>query len=225
MGRCCESIRRQGGLTRRCSFAAAATCGGNATAQRRVFKCGRDLPSADGRKSPRGDQCLPELTRGPCVSTSSPPRVACSARRSQDCANVSQRACRARPPPLSPCPSSLARCCGKCCWDSCDAPRYAAWVQTQPSNLGKLVTSAHSGRKAFMSARRLTVQAPPPNSAESAGLPPARVQRRSDLYGPDRGPRLHCQAGRGGYVQPPCPMPAPPPRTSWSFTAPTCISM
>src|SRR5262249_181824 len=91
MGRGCESIRRQGGLTRTCSFAVAVTCGGNATAQRRVFKCERDLPSAEGRKSPRDDQWRPELTGRSCVSTSSPPRAACSARRSQDCANVSQK--------------------------------------------------------------------------------------------------------------------------------------
>jgi hypothetical protein len=74
---------------RRCPFVVAVTCGGgNATAER---KRGRDLSSADGRQSHRGDQCLPELTGGPRFSNSPPSRAACSARRSQDCANVSQK--------------------------------------------------------------------------------------------------------------------------------------
>src|SRR5262249_36210857 len=106
-----------------------------------------------------------------------------------------------------------------------DAPRYAAWAQTQPSNLGNLVASGNRDAKAFMSARRHTVQAPRLTAPRKPSLPPgqrpAQNRRSKGLTG---GPRVHCQGGQGGYVRPPCPMPVPPPRTSWSFTAPTCTS-
>src|SRR5262245_63836410 len=52
---------------------------------------GRDPPSADDRDSPQDDQCVSEPTGRSCVSALSPPRAACSARRSQDCASVSQK--------------------------------------------------------------------------------------------------------------------------------------
>src|SRR5262249_49775894 len=85
-----EVVRASGaGLTRTCSF--AAMTGGRKRHDAMPSEGGRDLPPADGRDSPQDDQCVSEPTGRWCVSTSPPPRAACSARRSQDCASVSQK--------------------------------------------------------------------------------------------------------------------------------------
>src|SRR5437870_5758257 len=92
-----------------------------------------------------------------------------------------------------------------------DAPRYAAWVQTQPSNLGNLVTSGHRGRKSlYVGSATYGAGAAAHNSTEikpAAGQRPAQNRRSKGLTG---GPRVHCQEGQGGYVRPPCRTPRRP---------------
>src|SRR5262245_22889034 len=101
----------------------------------------RDPPSADDWDSPQDDQCVSEPTGRSRVSASSPPRAACSARRSQDCASVSQKGLS-----LSSTAARAIRKQSSALLRSMflglmfTRTRYARLTTTQPANLGKLVT-------------------------------------------------------------------------------------
>src|SRR6516165_12123914 len=81
-----------------------------------------------------------------------------------------------------------------------DAPRYAAWVQMQPSNLGKLVTPERASTEKASSNVGLATYCW--HSAPGTRLQP---QGLADWDG-----SRDCQGGRDVYVRPPCRTPRPP---------------